>query len=401
MAEPRNIVTTVSVVVALLACGWAIYATKRADKPSFAPMGGAPGATMNRPGGAAPGGAVAATRGAGPGGGPPGGGMPVSVVTAEARDELVTREVQAIGTAVANESVEITSKVSNLVTAVRFRDGQSVARGQVLVELDGAQARAELAVAEAALADSASQLARSSELRATRVISDAQYEQLEAAQKGDEARVAAARARVADTVIRAPFAGRVGLRRVSVGSLVSPGAVITTLDDTSVMKVDFSVPENLLGGLREGLPVTARSTAFPEREFSGKVLSLDSRVDPTTRSVIVRATVQNAGGLLKPGMFLNVALAKEERNVLLIPEEALVPEQSRQYVFVVRGDKVERREVQIGRRDPGSVEIAAGLAAGDRVIIEGTQKVRDGSTVRDLSASRETVARQGSPEATS
>jgi membrane fusion protein (multidrug efflux system) len=190
-------------------------------------------------------------------------------------------------------------------------------------------------------------------------------------------------------VIRAPFGGKVGLRRVSVGSLINPGTTITTLDDTSIIKVDFAVPENFLATLDEGQAVTAQTSAFQGRPFSGKVISVDSRVDPATRSVTVRAAIPNPDNLLKPGMFLDVRLARDERDALLIPEEALVPEQSRQFVFVVSGGKAAKREVRIGRREPGRVEVVAGLTADERVVIEGTQKIRDGSPVRDTPAAAE------------
>jgi membrane fusion protein (multidrug efflux system) len=168
---------------------------------------------------------------------------------------------------------------------------------------------------------------------------------------------------------------------VSVGTLVSPGDVITTLDDTSVIKLDFSVPENFLASLREGLSIRATAPAFPGRSFAGEVASIDSRVDMTTRAVIVRALLANDDGALKPGMFLNVSLANDEREALVIPEEALSPEAERQYVYVVTDGKVSRREVRIGGRQPGTVEIITGLSAGERVIVEGTQKVRDGAIV--------------------
>jgi membrane fusion protein (multidrug efflux system) len=183
-------------------------------------------------------------------------------------------------------------------------------------------------------------------------------------------------------VIRAPFSGRVGLRRVSVGTLISPGDVITTLDDTSVIKLDFSVPENFLSTLREGLAVRATAPAFSGRTFTGKVASIDSRVDMNTRAVTVRALLANEDGALKAGMFLNVALANDERESLFIPEQALTPEAERQFVFVVADGKAQRREVRIGARRPGSVEVLAGLTAGEQVIVEGTQKVRDGVPVR-------------------
>jgi len=392
MADSRNIIVTASVAVALLAVGWGAFVTQRsarldrlntAERAQVFPSSG----QARSPVPPGPGSAVASERvGTGNRGS-------TAVITAAVRAERLASQLTALGTAHANEAVEITSKSSNLVTAVRFRDGERVQKGQVLVELDGAQARADLAGAEAAYADSASQVKRSKELLSTHVVSEAQYEQLESTMKANAARVDAARSRVADTVIRsrvadtvirAPFTGRVGLRRVSVGSLVNPGTTITTLDDLSIIKVDFSVPEAFLASLREGLKVYATAAAFPDREFAGTVAGLDSRVDSVSRSVTVRAAVPNPDGALKPGMFLNVRLARDERDALMIPEAALMPEQSRQFLYVVEDGRASRREVRIGRREPGRVEVIAGLKPGERVIVEGTQKVREGGAVREL-----------------
>lgn len=308
----------------------------------------------------------------------------VGVLTEPARREEFSYELEALGTAKANEAVEITSKVANLVTAIRFREGEHVRRGAVLVELDSIEARAELAAARAALTETQSQLKRSQELFATQALSQSQLDQLAATLSANQARVTTAEARLADTVIRAPFDGRTGLRRVSVGSLVTPGTVITTLDDTRIIKLDFSVPETFIAVLVEGLPLTARSVAFPDREFTGQVVSIDSRVDPTSRSVIARAALPNADGLLKPGMFLTVRLTEKRAPVVMIPEHALVPEEGRQYVYVVKDERAGKREITIGRRKPGKVEVISGLAAGEIVIVEGTQKVRDGGPVRDV-----------------
>jgi membrane fusion protein (multidrug efflux system) len=290
-------------------------------------------------------------------------------------------EVEALGTARANESINVTAEISNIVTAIGFKEGEQVAKGQVLVELDSAEARADLAIAEAALKDSRSQFARSRELFATRALSEAQLDQLEATLVSNEARVAAAKARLEDTVIRAPFAGRVGLRRISVGSLVSPGETITTLDDLSVIKLDFSVPEVFLSTLRRGLEIRAKSPAYPDEVFGGKVASIDSRVDPVSRSVTVRAQLDNREGRLKPGMFMTVALVKSEGRALMLAEQALVPENDDQFVYRVVDGKAAKTLVETGRRRPGEVEIVAGLEEGDVVVIEGTIKLRDGAAV--------------------
>ena len=211
-----------AVVGALLVVFYGHVSSERAKRDPSA-KGGPPAAATGRPAGGPPGGAGAFSA------------MPIGVLAVPVRSEQISFELEALGTTRANESVEITAKVVNQVTAVRFTEGQQVAKGAVLVELDSEQVRADLAAAEAALAESRSQYKRSRELYTTKILSDSQLEQIEATFKANEARVASARARVNDTVVRAPFAGRVGLRRVSVGSLISPGTVITTLDDTSTI----------------------------------------------------------------------------------------------------------------------------------------------------------------------
>jgi membrane fusion protein, multidrug efflux system len=328
----------------------------------------------------------AAQNGRGPGGPGAGGAQTVGVITAPATTEAWGLEVEAIGTAGANESVEITSKSSNVVTAIHFTEGQPVRGGALLVTFDDAQEQADLAVAEAALAESQSQFGRSRDLFSTQALSRQQLEQIEATHKANQARVIAAKARLADTVIRAPFSGRTGFRRISLGSLVNPGTVITTLDDDSLIKLDFTVPQTYLYAMKTGLPVAAQTIGLPNRTFQGRLTTLDSRVDPVARSITARAELPNKDGVLRPGMFMTVKLTGEPAPTLRIPEEALVPEQGKLYVFAVTNGVVARREVSIGRRRPGEVEVTAGLRENERVIIEGTQKVREGSKVHEMNA---------------
>jgi membrane fusion protein (multidrug efflux system) len=310
---------------------------------------------------------------------------PIEVATAPTFVKPLGIEIEAVGTARANEAAEITSKTSNLITAIRFREGEQVKAGDVLVELDSAEARAALAEAEAALADSERQYARSRDLAASHALSESSLDQIEATLKANRARVEAARARLADTTIRAGFTGRTGFRRVSVGSVVSPGTVITTLDDTSLIKLDFTVPETYLFALRPGLPVTATTAGLRGRTFDGTITNLDSRVDPVTRSLFVRAEIPNPDGAIRPGMFMTVSLQGDVAPALMVPEAAIVPEQGRTYVFVVDGKTAQRREVQLGRRKPGEVEILSGVQEGERVVVDGTQKLTDGAQVNDQS----------------
>jgi membrane fusion protein (multidrug efflux system) len=307
----------------------------------------------------------------------------VDVVTAEAKIEPLGVEIEAVGTARANESVEVTSKASNTVTAIRFQEGDRVRKGDILVELDSAEARASLAEAEAALAESQNNFKRSRDLYTQQALSVSQLDLIEATLKANQARVDVAKARLADTIIRASFDGKTGFRRVSVGSLVSPGTVITTLDDTSVIKLDFTVAETYLYALEKGLPVTAATAGLPGRQFNGKVSQIDSRVDPVSRSIAVRAELPNPKGELRPGMFMTVKLQGEMSPALLVPENAIVPEQGRTFVFVVEEGEASRREVKLGKRRPGVVEIVDGLKEHERVVVEGTQNLRDGGPVRE------------------
>jgi membrane fusion protein (multidrug efflux system) len=305
----------------------------------------------------------------------------VPVITGHPTLKDFALEVEALGTVRANESVDITAKVADRVAAIHFEEGKTVRKGEVLVELDNEEARADLAAAEAAERDSNSQYKRSQELFETRVLSEAQLDQLQAAMLANRARVAAARSRVNDRVITAPFNGRVGLRNVSLGSLVNPGGVITTLDDLSVVKLDFAVPELFLSSLKPGLTIEAQSNAYPNATFKGRVDSVDTRVDPTTRSIVVRARIDNRDNRLRPGMFMTLQLRRSEGQALMLPEASIVPEDSRHFVFAVDEGKARKREVTIGRRRPGEVEILDGVTADDLVVVDGTMNIHDGTPV--------------------
>jgi membrane fusion protein (multidrug efflux system) len=308
-------------------------------------------------------------------------GGTVKVVTERVELQPMIDEIEALGTATANESIEIRSRVSSLVERIAFEEGQVVSKGELLVELENNEIVAGLALAEASLSESRSLYSRSKSLADTNAISLSSLEQLMAQVQVDEAQVEAARARLDNMVIRAPFAGRVGLRRVSPGSFVSTNRVITTLDDVSKIKLDFSVPEAFLTAVTEGMNIIASSLVYPGRLFRGVVASVDTRLDPVSRSVLVRAVIPNDDGSLKPGMFMTVDLQRDRGNVIMAPEESIVPEGSQQYVFVVTDGIAEKRAVILGRRIPGRVVIDAGLSAGEAVITEGTNKVEHGSRV--------------------
>jgi membrane fusion protein (multidrug efflux system) len=255
----------------------------------------------------------------------------------------------------------------------------------LLVELESSEIRAGLAVAEAALSESRGLYNRSRTLASTQAISASNLEQLQASMQVNEAQVEAAKARLANTVIRAPFAGRVGLRRVSPGGFVDTSSVITTLDDTETIKLDFSIPEAFLSVVSEGMTIVAHSLVYPDHNFAGRVASVDTRLDPVSRSVQIRAALPNPNALLKPGMFLTVNLQRDRGPVLVAPEASIVPERGLQFIYRIEGGKAQMQEVTLGRRAPGLVEIVSGASEGDQLIVEGTHKVRNGSDVEVVS----------------
>jgi len=315
-------------------------------------------------------------------------GAAAKVVTVQVELRPMVDEIEALGTARANESIEIQPRIASLIDHVEFAEGQVVRKGDLLVELENREIVAGLAVAEASLSESRSIYERSKSLASSQAISASNLEQLLAQVKVDEAQVAAARARLANTRILAPFAGRVGLRRVSPGSFVNTSTVITTLDDVSQIKLDFSVPETFLTVVREGMNIVAHSLVYPDREFLGNVKSVDTRLDPISRSVQVRALIPNTDGVLKPGMFLTVDLQRDRGDVLVAPEQSIVPEGTRQFVYVVKDGKAEKRPVILGRRIPGFVTIEEGLQPGEEIVTEGTHKIRDGADVETITPAR-------------
>jgi membrane fusion protein (multidrug efflux system) len=308
---------------------------------------------------------------------------PVLVTLATVGEREFVDVIEAVGTAKARESIDITAKATETVGAVNFTDGQKVEAGAVIVEMTSREQSADLSAARAALAEATIAYQRTSDLAAKGFASKAQLDAATAARDTAAARVRALESRVADRLIRAPFAGVLGLRKVSVGTLVRPGDIITTLDDVSIIKLDFTVPEAFMGALKDGMTVRVKVAAYPERTFEGKVAGIDTRVDPVSRAVAMRAEIANSDAALRPGMLMTVALLKNQRMVLAVPEQSLVPVEDKQFVFVVLPDQTaERREVKIGARQPGFVEITSGLKPGEKVVVEGTLRLRPGATVR-------------------
>lgn len=314
---------------------------------------------------------------------PRGGQNAVDVVTEKVSIGPVVQTYDALGTAYANEAVTVTTKVTGIIKAVNFEEGQMAKKGDVLIELDDREARAALAQSEAELRNAKLLLERAQQLIKSQNIPQAKVDELTAGAQGTESKVEAARARLADLKIVAPFSGRLGLRRVSVGALVSQNTTVTTLDDMSVIKVDFSVPEPMLSKVAVGRSVATRNDVYPDQRFQGVVKTIDSRIDPVSRSVQIRAEIPNPDAKIKPGMLLTVELPISERaQAMTIAESALVPEGSEQYVYRVVDGRAVKTSVRLGSRMGGNAEILSGLSESDAVIVGGVQKVRNGTRVR-------------------
>lgn len=310
----------------------------------------------------------------------------VPVIVESVSSKSYASRFQALGTLYANESVELTSTVTEFITAVHFKDGQRVKAGEVLMEMDVREELAQLAEEESHLKEATRQKRRLEPLVKQGAASEAAIDEQHREVETSKARIDAIKVRIDLHTIKAPFDGVLGLRRVSVGALMQPGKVVTTLDDDSVMKLDFTVPETYLSSLVPQSKVIATTEVYPGETFEAVVDTVDSRVDPVTRSVVVRALLDNDQGLFKPGMLMKVAVVAPERQALLIPEAAILPIGEQFMVYVLAkgedSDYVEKRIVTLGERQVGYAEILSGLQEGEQVVIEGTVRIRPGQAVK-------------------
>lgn len=306
------------------------------------------------------------------------------VKTAVVKTQTFPITIESLGTAIANESVSITAQVTDTIKQINFEDGDKVQQGALLVQLNNTEERARVAELKANIDEAKRQFSRIADLRQSNATSEQLLDEQQARVKALEAQLDIANAQLKDLEVRAPFSGLLGNREISIGSLVQPATRITTLDDISVVKVDFNVAENHLASVAKGQRITASSIAYPGEAFEGTISNIDTRLDPISRSIRVRAMIDNTDERLRPGMLLTVVVEKRVLETLVLPEKALVPVQDKQYVYVVQDNVAVQTEVQIGERRPGVVQIIGGLQEGDEVITEGTLRVRDQSPVNVL-----------------
>lgn len=324
-------------------------------------------------------------------GGP--GGRAQLVSEAQVAQRPFADNIGVLGVARGRRSVDITSATTELITRVLFRDGQTVAAGAPLVELQAGEEEAVIIQARAAVEQTRRDLERWESLAERGIAPRVTAEQARTAYDTARAGLRAAQARRGDRVIRAPFAGVLGLSTVTPGTLVNPGAVIATLDDINVIRVDFPVPERYISSLSSGTSIVARSDAFPGQEFVGRIALLDTRVDARTRAVTARAEFANPGGRIRPGMAMRVSIEQGQRQAASVPESAVQYEAASAFVYriVPQGDgsMAQRVTVETGSVQGGFVEILSGVTLNDRVVGSGLNRIQPGAPV--------TVARAAEP----
>jgi membrane fusion protein (multidrug efflux system) len=321
---------------------------------------------------------AAAQQPKGVGGPPP--GMPVKA--APVKVGTVNIEVSAVGTLLGNESVMVRPEVAGRIAGLHFNEGQAVARGALLVTLDSAEVKAQLAGSTADERLGRQRAERAEELYKKNFISQQALDDAREAYKKATARRQEDEARAAKTEIRAPFNGVLGLRLVSAGAYLKAGEDIVRLDNIDVVKLDFRVPETYLRQFSRSQSIALRVDADPAQQVAGQVYAVEPAVDEKTRTALLRARVPNPGGRLKPGMFARVMLNLGSRNhAILIPEQAVVPRGDKNYVFRVVAGKAQMAAVELGSRTPGEVEVVKGLGKDDVVVTEGQIKLQDGAPV--------------------
>jgi len=325
------------------------------------------------------------------GGGPPGGMPPLPVEVATVEPRSLASTLETVGSLRADETVVMRPEVGGRIERIHFEEGGKVVAGQPLFTLDGSMARAALNESLANLAIARSANARAERLNKERLIAGADYDRTIAQLAVEQARVASAQAALGKLSLRAPFSGQIGLRSVAVGDVVSVGQDLVTMVRLDPMEVDFTVPENALPRLHEGQTVKASVDAFPGETFIGEVVAIDPVVDAQSRSAHLRARLANPDGRLRPGQFAQLSLetsAEAAAPTLFIPEQALLQDGSTRFVYSVVDGKAKRVEITTGRREPGLIEVTAGLKAGDVVIVAGQTKpmMGDGLPVAPIPA---------------
>lgn len=330
---------------------------------------------------------AAPKQGGGKGGAGKGGGGAVPVELTKVGTAALPQTITAVGSLRSDESVTLRPEVSGRITAIQFQEGQRVTKGDVLVRLDPAVNMAEVQQTRANLALAKSKYERAEDLSTRNFISGQAKDEAKNNFEVAQAAAGLAEARLAKTEIKAPFSGFIGLRVVSVGDYVREGADLVNLEAIDPIKVDFRVPETFITQVKVGQALDLTLDALPGKTFRGRVIALNPLLDTAGRALVIRAQVGNQGTILRPGMFARVNLITSTRqDALVVPEEALVPQGTEQFLFRVVDGKAERVKVETGQRREGKVEIVSGVEKDNVIVVAGQSRLRDGVQVRATSA---------------
>jgi membrane fusion protein (multidrug efflux system) len=331
--------------------------------------------------------------------------LPLDIIVQSVATRELQNNIEALGNLRAIESITITAKATKTVTQIRVDDGQRINKGATLVEMTNAEESALMEEARLTAEEAKKQLERNQSLAKMGAVSPSLLDQRTREYEAARARFNALQARFKDLIITAPFNGVVGIRDVSLGSLIAPGQVITTLVDDSKMKLDFTVPAIYLRSLRIGLPIDAQSHDLGDKTFTGKIFSIDNQIDESTRSIKVRAIFDNPGFELKQGLLMTVVVRADIRKALVLSEAALVPMGSNNFVFVLQPSKesqasrwvAEKRQIYIGQRYKGLVEVVGGLREGEKVVTHGLQKIHAGQALNIMAEQSNDPAKKAEP----
>lgn len=333
-------------------------------------------------------------RGGAAGGGPP----PMPVEVAVARQETVVDAIAATGQIEAIQAVELRPDIEGRIVEILVREGDDVEQGRPLFKVDDAELRAQVARAAAERDLAVQALERTRQLLQQNASSAADLERAEATARSTEAQLELLQIRLDRTLVKAPFAGVVGRRFVSLGDYVTTSTRLVTLQTVHPQRAVFQVPERYAERLRRGQRVAFQVAALPGREFTGQVDFVDPVVQLPARTILIKAVVPNTRRRLQPGMFIEARLATEVRaNAVVIPEDAVLPLQGANIVWVVKDGAAERREVTLGVRTPGFVEVRSGVSAGEQVVVGGQERLAPGAPVMPRVVEREPASGGGLP----
>jgi membrane fusion protein (multidrug efflux system) len=322
-------------------------------------------------------------------------GAPVETVVV--KPTKTTTDIPAVGSLRSDEHVQIAPEIAGRIAEIRFQEGEPVKQGEILVLLDDALTRAEVSEAEARLNLAKANFERADTLQKSRNIAERAYDEARANFETARAAHELAQVRLAKHTIRAPFTGIVGFRALSAGAFISIGATLVNLEKIDVLKLDFKIPEIFLADVQVGQKVDVMVDALPKRTFQAEIYAIDPLIDVNGRALQIRARLANPERVLRPGLFARISIrGRAEREVVMVPEGAIVPRAGEFLIFRVEDGKAVETKVGLGSRRSGMVEVTSGLIGGATVVTAGHQRLKNGAMVDVVNAGAKPQQGRGS-----